>query len=415
MIFINIENGRFRPTYGQSKKLDDNFDIQKNFEFMNEYTKQFIETHQDDIYVSLHYDYNATEMVFLFNELHTPTDEEYEMINNAFDADVDVKDVPEDAIKDNDIIEEPIIEQDDIDHNKTIKEKKSKTKHTKSSRTTVSGILSEINKKYPCPSINDGFYIEKSIWNYIVRNILKHKNMILFGPTGTGKTDIIIRVAKALNLELNIYDMGAMIDPLTDLLGTHRLINGSSVFDYAKFVSDVQKPGIILLDELSRAPLMTNNILFPCLDHRRTLNIEIAGSTDVRHVDVHPDCIFIATANIGQEYSGTNDIDAALMNRFNALQVDYLPQEIETKVLNIRTGISEEDANKLLNIANAIRNAYLTGTISKPISTRETLEAAELLVDGFKITDVVNLIFCQKFSKSDNNEYSQVKKLIMGF
>ena len=51
--------------------------------------------------------------------------------------------------------------------------------------------------------------------------------------------------------------MGSMQDPLTDLLGSHRLENGSSVFDYAKFVEDVQKPGVILLDELSRAPLMT--------------------------------------------------------------------------------------------------------------------------------------------------------------
>lgn len=28
-----------------------------------------------------------------------------------------------------------------------------------------------------------------------------------------------------------------------------------SVFDYAKFTQDIQKPGVILLDELSRAPI----------------------------------------------------------------------------------------------------------------------------------------------------------------
>lgn len=42
-----------------------------------------------------------------------------------------------------------------------------------------------------------------------------------------------------------------MIDPISGLLGVHRLVQGWSVFDYAKFTEDIQKPCIILLDELS--------------------------------------------------------------------------------------------------------------------------------------------------------------------
>ena len=81
--------------------------------------------------------------------------------------------------------------------------------------------------------------------------------ILICGKTGTGKTEIIIKICNILGIDCHVYDMGSMQDPLTDLLGSHRLENGSSVFDYAKFVEDVQKPGVILLDELSRAPLMT--------------------------------------------------------------------------------------------------------------------------------------------------------------
>ena len=404
-IYINIQNGKFRPMYGQSEYLDKYWDEDTNENALTEKSRKLIKNLRNDMYVSENFSFDPDTLIFNFEEIHPFAEEDFDEFNTyKFDSSVKYEAVP--------VSEEAIVKETTIDETP----KKKETKKVEPSVMTVTtNILKDIKKNYKCPDVEDGFYVHQKTWNYLVRNILKKKNTLLLGPTGTGKTDIIIRIAKLLNIELNIYDMGAMIDPLTDLLGTHRIKNGNSVFDYAKFVTDVQKPGIILLDELSRAPLMTNNILFPCLDHRRTLNIEIAGSTDVRAVKVHPDCVFIATANIGQEYSGTNDIDAALMNRFNALQVDYLPQEIEAKILNVSTGVDVEIASKILNVANAIRNAYLVQTISKPISTRETLECAELIVDGFTLKDSINLIFCQKFSKTDSDEYSVVKNLIMGF
>lgn len=403
-IYINIQDGKFRPMFGQSEYLDKFWDEELNHNKLTEKSKSLISGLRNDMYVSENFTFDPKTLVFNFQEIHPFTDEDFESFNEyKFDHTTEC-------------VAEVIDADETVDDPKPTKVSKSK-KETKPIVNVPAGVslIKTIKKNYTCPGIDSGFYVQERTWNYLVRNILKKKNTLLLGPTGTGKTDIIIRIAKALNIELNIYDMGAMIDPLTDLLGTHRIKDGNSVFDYAKFVSDVQKPGIILLDELSRAPLMTNNILFPCLDHRRTLNIEIAGSTDVRAVKVHPDCVFIATANIGQEYSGTNDIDAALMNRFNALQVEYLPQDVEERILNIRTGIELDKANKILNVANAIRDSYLKQNISKPISTRETLECAELVVDGFTIKDSINLVFCQKFSKTDNDEYDTVKKLIMGF
>ena len=399
-IYINIKDKKFRPMFGQSEFLDKYWDEETNEKMLTERSRKLIEGLRSDMYVSENFSFDPDTLVFNFEEIRPFNEDDFNSFNEyKFDCSVKYESTP---VK-------------ETEPEKTTADVVETAAPTTITVDTTTNILAEIKKNYKCPTISSGFYVPQNTWNYLVRNILKKKNTLLLGPTGTGKTDIIIRIAKALNLELNIYDMGAMIDPLTDLLGTHRIKDGNSVFDYAKFVSDVQKPGIILLDELSRAPLMTNNILFPCLDHRRTLNIEIAGSTDVRAVKVHPDCVFIATANIGQEYSGTNDIDAALMNRFNALQVDYLPQDIEAKVLNVRTGIDIDSAKKILNVANAIRDSYLKQSISKPISTRETLECAELVVDGFLIKDAVNLIFCQKFSKSDNDEYSVVKNLIMGF
>ena len=152
------------------------------------------------------------------------------------------------------------------------------------------------------PTIDrDGFYIDERNWYLLVRNIRSKVNTMLVGPSGAGKTELVMLACKKMGIDCNVYDMGSMHDPLTQMLGAHRLENGRSVFDYAKFSQDIQKPGVILLDELSRAPLGTTNILFPCLDSRRQLPVEMAGGGDVRSISVHPDCIFIATANVGSE------------------------------------------------------------------------------------------------------------------
>lgn len=385
-IKVNRKLGIISPVSGIIPKLDNAFkkDVvrETNRTRYGKYTLDFINTCDDtEVYWSKSYSYDPKAYTFDFYEINVCKEDDYI---------------------------EMTTEESKFDP---------KTTYTTDYVETINvSLKSKIQDDYPCPGVESGFYIEQKRWNVLVRNILKHKNTMLVGPTGTGKTDVIIRICKALNIPCRIYDMGAMMDPLTDLLGSHRLENGSSKFDYAKFVKDVQEPGVILLDELSRAPQMTNNILFPCLDDRRTLPIEIADSNSVREVKVHPECVFIATANIGSEYSGTNDIDAALENRFMMIQVDYLPKTIEAQVLEIRTGCDEKSALKIASIANAIRDRYLDGSLSKTISTRETIACAEFVVDGFSILDAVNFSFCEKFPKyGDNSEYDTVKKLIMGF
>lgn len=385
-IKVNKKLGIIAPVSGIIPKLDRVFkdDAVRDYNRLHygRYSQEFINScDESEVYYSESYSYNAKTKSFDFFDIKVCREEDYiEMTTEVPEFDP------------------------------------SSNYNADTKSETVASLKTTIMDKYPCPDIKTGFYIEEKRWNVLVRNIIKHKNTMLVGPTGTGKTDVIIRICKALNIPCRIYDMGAMMDPLTDLLGSHRLENGSSKFDYAKFVKDVQEPGVILLDELSRAPQMTNNILFPCLDDRRTLPVEIADSNSAREVKVHPECVFIATANIGSEYSGTNDIDAALENRFMMIQVDYLPQSVEAEILNIRTGCNLESAKKITSIANAIRERYLEGTLSKTISTRETLACAEFVVDGFAIVDAINFSFCEKFPKyGDNSEYDTVKKLVMGF
>jgi len=272
------------------------------------------------------------------------------------------------------------------------------------------------NKSFTLPTIRkDNFFVPEEIWYLLVRNTLNQVNTMLLGPTGTGKTEIITLLANKLGLTCSVYDMGSMYDPVAGLLGVHRLKRGGeSVFDYAKFTEDISKPGIIVLDELSRAPVTTNNILFPCLDSRRNLPVEIAGGEDLRRVSVHPDCTFIATANVGSEYTGTMAMDKALLNRFFPLELDYLPVNVEKELLCERSGILSGAAHLIVSVANSIRTLAKKQEISSSISTRETIMVADLVRDGWGTLEAMEMVFLPLFEGDrSSGERSIIVKTLM--
>ena len=272
------------------------------------------------------------------------------------------------------------------------------------------------DKKLSAPTIeNEGFHIADKDWYLLVRNIKSKVNTMMVGPSGTGKTELVMLACKKLGLDCHVYDMGSMYDPVAGLLGVHRLQKGGeSVFDYAKFTQDIQKPGVILLDELSRAPVTTNNILFPCLDSRRMLPVEMAGGDELRSIAVHPDCVFIATANVGAEYTGTMSLDRALVGRFFPLELDYMPLDSEVQVLIKRCGILPADAENIANVAGTVRSLYGKQEISCTISTRETLAAARLVADGWSSLEAMELTFLPLFEGTrTEGERGMVAKIFM--
>ena len=250
----------------------------------------------------------------------------------------------------------------------------------------------------PPTTKKDGFYVDDKNWYLILRNIQNQVNTMMVGPTGTGKTELVMLACEKLGIDCHVYDMGSMYDPVAGLLGVHRLMEGGiSTFDYAKFTQDIQKPGVVLLDELSRAPITTMNILFPCLDSRRMLPVEIAGGNDMRSIKVHPDCCFFATANVGAEYTGTMSMDRALVNRFFPLELDYMPAEVEGNVVVKRCGIEKTEAKLLVKVANVVRSMYRKQELSSALSTREVLLAGELVSDGWTVLNAMELVYLPLF------------------
>ena len=133
------------------------------------------------------------------------------------------------------------------------------------------------------------------------------------------------------------------------------------------------------------APLAANNILFPCLDKRRYLPIDVASEDVERKVAVNPETVFFATANLGSEYSGTQSLDRALLDRFFPVELSYPLEKDEIQVLKMRTGVDEKAATAIVKVSNEIRKQYKEQELSSAVSVRHTLQAASLIADGFDV------------------------------
>jgi nitric oxide reductase NorQ protein len=264
------------------------------------------------------------------------------------------------------------------------------------------------------------FYIDDLKWKYLLRNIIKGKNIMMTGPSGCGKTDVTFKAAKTLDREVIYFNLGATQDPRSTLIGnTHYSKDTGTYFSESLFVSAIQKPNtVILLDELSRAHPEAWNILMTVLDPiQRYLRLDEKSNSPT--IKVAEGVSFIATANIGSEYTATRIIDRALLDRFTILEMDVLSYEQEYQLLSSKCTVNQETLLKLCDIIKDIRKEVKSDTprISTTVSTRATLEIAELLEDAFTLEQAIEILVYPLFSDEGGNdsERTYVKQVVQKY
>ena len=269
-------------------------------------------------------------------------------------------------------------------------------------------------KKVKAPTVKKhGFYVEPKIWKRLIMDVLVlRKNVLLTGASGTGKTELVKRFAEAIKSNIEIFDMSAFTDATAGLFGSHRIKNGSSYFDKAHFYNNIQRGGIILLDEITRATRETGNHLFSVLDDRKILTNPYSESDSDNVAKVDSSCMIIATANEGYQYTGTKTLDEALRQRFVKVQIDYLPSKIEADVLVKRCGISSEDAKKLVKIAEKIRERCKEETLNRATSLRELIDAGDYISCGESFLDAVEYSIISGYQ---DDEQDEIRDLIKQF
>ena len=258
-------------------------------------------------------------------------------------------------------------------------------------------------------------------WKYLIRSGVRGKNIMMTGPAGCGKTMAAKSLVNSLDRPDYYFNLGATQDPRSTLIGnTHFSQEEGTYFSQSLFVEAIQTPNaVILLDELSRAHPDAWNILMTVLDYgQRYLRLDEANGSDT--IRVADGVTFVATANIGNEYTSTRVMDKALMDRFTIVEMDVLTEEDENSLLNMM--FPSVDSTVLGNVAKIAtltrtESGSDTARITSGISTRTTVELCGLLYDGFSLQEAAEVSIYPQYDSTGgvDSERTFVKQIVQKF
>lgn len=189
------------------------------------------------------------------------------------------------------------------------------------------------------------------------------------GPTGTGKTTLAMHVANFLNQPVMLLygdeEFGTS-DLVGDQLGYRkRKLIDNFIHSVLKTEEDVMqrwvdnrlttavKNGLTLIyDEFNRSRPEANNALLSVLEEG-ILSLP-ASEEEEGYIKVHPKFRAIFTSN-PEEYAGVHKTQDALLDRMVTIHLDYFDEDTERKIVKSHTGISSEDAQKIVSLIRALR------------------------------------------------------------
>jgi MoxR-like ATPase len=221
-----------------------------------------------------------------------------------------------------------------------------------------------------------------------------HGGLLIAGPAGVGKTTSVgkaierINAAHGLSMRLLKMDCATVTDPqkwfgrreVSQEKGTH--------YVESDFIEANKRGDVILLDDITRLHPHIHNGIMSFLDGSNSVLLSDLNVVIQRN----PNTVYLATANIGAQFSGTHRMDAAMRERFPyTIDRGWPPRDVEIAILTSHTGCDQDGAAILVDAGQKTRDMYEAGDLRSPVSTRTLVAAAWLVASGMSEREALEL------------------------
>ena len=199
--------------------------------------------------------------------------------------------------------------------------------------------------------------------------------VMLKGPTGCGKTRFVEHMAWRLRRP---WVTVACHDDLSasDLIGRYLVRASETVWQDGPLTRAVRAGALCYLDEVVEARQDTVVVIHPLTDDRRVLPIDKTGEL----IEAPPGFQLIVSYNPGYQHV-LKDLKISTRQRFVALEFDFPPPDLETRIVEREGGVDHATATELVMLAGRLRQLRDRGLAEVP-STRLLVAAARLIARG---------------------------------
>lgn len=255
------------------------------------------------------------------------------------------------------------------------------------------------SKSQRVPDYSPRYHLQARYTKAIVECIKHRKDVLCYGPAGTGKTSGIKQIAGELGIPVVQYTCGEDTT-LWDLFGSDELVkeDGATITHFRekaiavacaeakKIKEDKQTKCILILDELDTCtPGLISHLNQLICEHQ----IEFEGKMfDASNVLIYATANTSGTGDSTGKYSGTRCINAALRDRFMPIRLGYMTQAEECNLL-------EDCFPELKEVQGSDKSGhsiayYMTRGAEEsramtlealPITTRKLLDIAPIYID----------------------------------
>jgi midasin (ATPase involved in ribosome maturation) len=207
--------------------------------------------------------------------------------------------------------------------------------------------------------------------------------VFLTGAAGTGKNVICKQISKAMNLEFYFSNAVTQEYKLTGF------IDANGRFHETQFYQAFTKGGLFMLDEIDASIPEVLIILNAAIANRYF-------DFPTGRVEAHEDFRLIAAGNTfgtgaDIEYTGRFQLDAASLDRFALVEIDYSP--------TIEKAIAQGDS-ELVDFIHAFRSAVKEAGM-KHLATYRSIERISKLKEVMNLVDVLKMCLLKNLGVDD--------------
>lgn len=245
----------------------------------------------------------------------------------------------------------------------------------------------------------------KKEWEALKKAISLNRNILIEGPVGVGKTFLVREVLKVMGRDFERVDGDTRYteSKLTGWFDPPLVLKKGYVADCfidGPLVSAMREGKVLFINELNRMPEAVQNILLPAMDERH-ITIPKLGK-----VDAKPGFLVVATQN-PREFTATNAVSEALLDRFEMLTLSYQSREEELEIASTQNErkISADKLERIVDIVRATRNHP---AVKRGASIRAALAIATLVMGGMELEEACLMALPSRIEMISSDESVEV-------